>query len=74
MLELSSSAITEANAAVSRTQQAKAKETKKQGAYLKINKTKIKIGKYSSEKTLDTRLQAPPTTSWRIRASVKFLS
>ena len=41
----------ETNAALIRVQQqAKAKETKKQGAYIKLDKkTKIRIGKYSSE-------------------------
>ena len=49
--ELSPSAITEANAAVTHVQQqAKAKEIKKRGAYIKFDeKTKIRIGKYSSE-------------------------
>ena len=48
--ELSPSAIAEANTAVNRVQQAKAKETKKRGPYIKFDeKTKIKIGKYSSE-------------------------
>ena len=48
--ELSPSAIAEANTAVNRVQQAKAKEMKKRGPYIKFDeKTKIKIGKYSSE-------------------------
>ena len=50
--ELSPSAIMEANIAVTRRmqQQAKAKETKKQGAYIKLDeKMKIRIGKYSNE-------------------------
>ena len=49
--ELSPSAFMETNAALIRVQQqAKVKETKKQGAYIKLDKkTKIRIGKYSSK-------------------------
>lgn len=54
-------------------QWAKAKETKKQGAYIKIDeKTKIKIetGKHSSENTFNKRSLAPPTTSWRVTQAI----
>ena len=49
-LELSPSAIAEANAAVNGVQQAKTKGTKKRGTYIKYDeKMKIKMGKYSSK-------------------------
>ena len=53
--EVSPSAIAEANASVNRMQHAKAKETKKRGAYITFDeKMKIKIGKYSSENRVST--------------------
>ena len=63
--ELSPSAISEANAAVNHATQ-RAKESKKREAYIKLDeKTKIRIGKYSSENGVSVAAKRFSMELWR---------